>query len=359
MYSKALKNASFFQKNLMEWDRIGNKRQMPWKREKDPYKIWLSEIILQQTRVEQGTPYYLNFIKKYPNVKALSNADEKELFKLWEGLGYYNRCRNLLHTAKLISNELKGCFPTTYDSLLELKGVGPYTAAAVASFAYELPHAVVDGNVTRILSRFFGINIPIDVSDGKLFFSKLADSLLDKKNPGRYNQAIMDFGATVCKPKTPNCDVCPLSAICVAYNTNKIADFPVKAKSIQKKVRWLYFTIASYKGKYLIRRRDEKDIWRGLYEFHLTESSIEANPAKIAKQLAQKVFNHPKTSPIRLSQSFTQQLTHQTVHVSFIHLNLLKQIELKGYEWIPKKMIQELGFPRVTADYLKSSGMAN
>jgi len=354
MSSTTSKNGSFFRKNLLEWDRIGNKRNMPWKSIKDPYKIWLSEIILQQTRVEQGTAYYLKFINKYPNVKALSNANEKELFKLWEGLGYYNRCRNLLHTAKWISQELNGHFPNSYESLLTLKGVGPYTAAAIASFAFGLPHAVVDGNVTRILSRFFGISTPIDTTEGKFIFSELSDSLLDKKNPARYNQAIMDFGATVCKPKLPNCVDCPLSSLCVAYNTNKIAKYPLKSKSIQKKARWFYYTIATYKGKYLLRRRNEKDIWRGLYEFHITETTKENNVSSIARQVAQKVFNHQSTGRTKCSQRFTQQLTHQTVHVSFIHLNLLKRTELEGFEWVPSKIIKELAFPRVIADYLKS-----
>ena len=356
MSSKTLSNGFFFQKNLLEWHHISNNRNMPWKGEKDPYKIWLSEIILQQTRVEQGTSYYLNFLKKYPNVTALSKADEKEVFKLWEGLGYYNRCRNLLYTARFISNELRGKFPNTYSSILSLKGVGPYTAAAIASFAYDLPHAVVDGNVTRILSRFFGINIPIDSTKGKQRFAELADSLLDKKNPAHYNQAIMDFGATVCKPKSPACESCPLSALCVAFNTNKVSALPVKTKTIQKKERWFYFTIACYKDQLLVKRRTEKDIWRGLYAFHLTELSAEVKPEKLARQVIKQVFHHPKTTLIKISESYTQQLTHQTVHVSFIHLQFTKPFVLEdGYEWITRDKIKDLAFPRVIADYIKGS----
>jgi A/G-specific adenine glycosylase len=355
MSPNTLTNDSFFQKNLLEWYHISKNRDMPWKGVKDPYKIWLSEIILQQTRVEQGTSYYLNFIKKYPDVIALSKADEKDVFKLWEGLGYYNRCRNLLFTARFISNELKGKFPKTYSSILSLKGVGPYTAAAIASFAYGLPHAVVDGNVTRILSRFFGIKVPIDTTKGKLLFAELADSLLDKKNPARYNQAIMDFGATVCKPKAPTCESCPLSSLCVAFNTNKVSALPIKSKSIQKKERWFYFTLASYKDELLVKRRTEKDIWRGLYAFHLTEVSAEAQPEKMARQVIKEVFHHSKTTLIKISQSFTQQLTHQTIHASFIHLRLTKKIVLEdGYEWITQDKIKDLGFPRVIANYLKS-----
>ena len=355
MSPKALTNGSFFQKNLLEWHHIANNRNMPWKGVKDPYKIWLSEIILQQTRVEQGTSYYLNFIKKYPDVVALSKADEKEVFKLWEGLGYYNRCRNLLFTARFISSELRGKFPKNYSSILSLKGVGPYTAAAIASFAYDLPHAVVDGNVTRILSRFFGINVPIDSTKGKLFFAELADSLLDKKKPALYNQAIMDFGATVCKPKAPICESCPLSGLCVAFNTNKVSALPIKNKTIQKKERWFYFTLAFYKDKLLVKRRTEKDIWRGLYAFHLTEVSAKAKPEKMARQVIKEVFHHPKTTLTKISPSYTQQLTHQTVHVSFLHLQLSKLFVMEdGYEWIAQDKIKDLGFPRVIANYLKS-----
>ena len=355
MSPNTITNDSFFQKNLLEWYHISKNRDMPWKGVKDPYKIWLSEIILQQTRVEQGTSYYLNFIKKYPDVTALSKADEKEVFKLWEGLGYYNRCRNLLFTARFISNELKGKFPKTYSTILSLKGVGPYTAAAIASFAYGLPHAVVDGNVTRILSRFFGIKVPIDTTKGKLLFTELADSLLDKKNPARYNQAIMDFGATVCKPKAPACESCPFSGLCLAFNTNKVSALPIKSKSIQKKERWFYFTLASYKEELLVKRRTEKDIWRGLYAFHLTEASAEAQPEKMALQVIKEVFHHSKTTLIKISKSFTQQLTHQTIHACFIHLRLTKKIVLEdGYEWIAQDKIKDLGFPRVIANYLKS-----
>lgn len=356
MSPQDFKSASFFRKNLLEWNNTFNKRDMPWKGVKDPYKIWLSEIILQQTRVEQGTSYYLNFIKKYPNVRALAKADEKEVFKLWEGLGYYNRCRNLLFTARLISQELRGKFPESYDSILSLKGVGSYTAAAIASFAYDLPHAVVDGNVTRILSRFFGMNTPIDSSQGKVFYHQLADLLLDKKNPARYNQAIMDFGATVCKPKAPHCDSCPLSSLCVAFNTNKVSAYPVKAKAIQKKERWFYFTLAFYKNQLLVKRRTEKDIWRGLYAFHLTEVSAQTNPQKIAQKVIKQTFHHPKTRLIEISNNYTQQLTHQTIHISFIQLRLSKQFLLTDdYEWHSRENIKALAFPRTIVAYLKST----
>jgi A/G-specific adenine glycosylase len=199
--SKLLSNA------LLSWNRSGNQRAMPWKGEKDPYKIWLSEIILQQTRVEQGLKYYQNFIKLFPDVHVLANAPDEAVFKAWEGLGYYSRCKNLLVTARFISTELKGVFPANYESILALKGVGSYTAAAIASFAYNLPHAVLDGNVFRVLSRIFDIEVPIDSTEGKKQFSDLADLILPKKKAGEFNQAIMDFGAVICKP-VPECHLC-------------------------------------------------------------------------------------------------------------------------------------------------------
>jgi len=212
-----------------------NNRAMPWKGEKDAYKIWLSEIILQQTRVEQGWDYYNRFIERFPQIQLLADAKDEEVFKLWEGLGYYSRCKNLLATARFITQEKRGIFPSAYKDILHLKGVGPYTAAAIASFAFNLPHAVVDGNVSRVLSRFFGIATPIDSTAGKQEFTALAQALLDQQSPGIYNQAIMDFGATICKPQLPLCADCPLQAECTAFQTGKISDLPVKEKKLQKK----------------------------------------------------------------------------------------------------------------------------
>ena len=224
---------------------------MPWKGEKDPYKIWLSEVILQQTRVEQGRAYYEKFIDQFPTIQDLAKAKDEKVFKLWEGLGYYNRCRNLLHTARQITKDQKGVFPNTYDSLLSLKGVGPYTAAAIASFAFNLPYAVVDGNVFRVLSRFYGIATPIDTKEGLQIFNELADKNLAEKTPGTYNQAIMDFGATVCKPSTPDCSTCNLSAKCVAFNVNKVNQLPVKLKRITKKKRHFDFFCFNYNGQWM------------------------------------------------------------------------------------------------------------
>ena len=206
---------------------------MPWKGEKDPYKIWLSEIILQQTRVEQGWDYYLKFIKAFPTVKHLATAPEAQVFKLWEGLGYYSRCKNLIATAKIIHQQYKNVFPSTYNEILALKGIGPYTAAAIASFAFNLPYAVVDGNVLRVMARMFGVRQPIDSTRGKALLTSLANELLDKQLPGIYNQAIMDFGAVICKPALPLCGECILNKHCIAYISRTVNLLPVKEKKIK------------------------------------------------------------------------------------------------------------------------------
>ena len=222
----------FFTKKLLRWNKKYNRREMPWKGEKDPYKIWLSEIILQQTRVEQGWNYYLKFINTFPSVQQLAHASDTKIFKLWEGLGYYSRCKNLIATAKIIDKEYNGEFPDSYEKILSLPGIGPYTAAAIASFAFNLPYAVVDGNVLRVLTRIGGIKTPADSTKGKTLLNKLALELLDKKQPGLYNQAIMDFGAVVCKPKIPACHDCIMQKNCNAYQLELVAELPVKEKKI-------------------------------------------------------------------------------------------------------------------------------
>ncbi len=327
---------------------------MPWKGEKDPYKIWLSEIILQQTRVEQGLDYYNRFVKTFPSIKHLADAPETKVFKLWEGLGYYTRCKNLIETAKYVSVHLKGQFPDSYDNIISLKGVGPYTAAAIASFAFNIPKAVVDGNVFRVLSRFFGVEKPIDSIEGKKFFTLLATSLLDKKKPGIYNQAIMDFGAVICKPQLPVCNECLLKKNCVALAENKVSVLPVKEKSIQKKTRWFYYLIAEYKGNQYVRRRGPKDIWENLYEFILME---DAGPVEIEKLLSSKkvkaLFGTVKTGVKSVSGVYKQQLTHQTIYGQFIRLKLNKPADLPGYEMLSKEETGHLPFPKFINQYLQ------
>ncbi|HMI61163.1 MAG TPA: A/G-specific adenine glycosylase, partial [Puia sp.] len=295
---------------------------MPWKGEKDPYKIWLSEIILQQTRVEQGWAYYERFLVAFPTVHDLAVAPEQKIFKLWEGLGYYSRCRNLIATAKRIDGEYNGKFPARYEEILSLKGIGPYTAAAIASFAFDLPYAVVDGNVFRVLARYFGISTPIDTTAGKKLYTELADSLLDKGRAGSYNQAIMDFGAVVCKPKQPLCSTCLQAKDCQAWQKGLVDRLPVKEKSIRKKNRWLYyFLVETPDDKVYIRQRKGRDIWEDLYEFVLweTEEPIYFDDINIpGSDLARQLFGAQPLTVRYISRVYRQELSHQTIQGQFI-----------------------------------------
>ncbi len=343
----------FFTKELLQWNKYDNHRVMPWKYEKDPFKIWISEIILQQTRVSQGLEYYNRFIKRFPTVKTIAIAPEHEVFKLWEGLGYYTRCKNIIESAKYISEELNGNFPKTYEDILKLKGIGSYTASAIASFAYNLPYAVLDGNVFRVLSRYFGIKIPIDNLKGKMFYTKLARDLLDKKNPGIYNQSIMDFGATICKP-LPLCEICPLNSRCIAYLHDMQLELPVKEKIIVRKSRWLYYLVVKYNNKFYVRKREEKDIWQNLYEFILLEA---AKPHTIKKLQASEKFNSIfKLNEYKIestSQLYTQQLTHQTINGQFINITVKASLDLHNYQLTPMDKIKQLPFPKFITTYLK------
>ena len=347
-----IKKHSFFTQQLLYWNEKDNTRQMPWKGEKDPYKIWLSEIILQQTRVNQGWAYYIKFIDKFPTIKMLADAPEQVVFKSWEGLGYYSRCLNMIHTARFISMKLNGIFPNDYESILSLKGIGPYTAAAIASFAYNLPHAVVDGNVIRVLARFYGITDVPASSYGKVIFAELAIKLLDKNKPGLYNQAIMDFGAVICKPQSPLCSQCVVSEYCIAYNTNAVNEYPVKSEPLKKKNRWFCYIIAEYKNEFLIKKRIEKDIWQNLYEFILIEnksalSSEEIISSSCFGKIAAKDFQIADISP-----SYKQQLTHQTIIGFFIHIKLKKRVFLKGYQYVKKGSLFKFPFPGFINEYL-------
>jgi len=252
---------------------LQNKRNLPWRETREPYHIWLSEIILQQTRIEQGLPYYFEFIKAYPNVFDLANASLEEVLKLWQGLGYYSRARNLHETAKYVAFELNGVFPDSYKGLLKLKGVGDYTASAIASFCYHETVAVVDGNVYRVLSRIFEVDTPINSSSGIKEFKKLAQDLLDKKDPATYNQAIMEFGALHCKPQNPKCETCPFNDKCLALKNDKVRSLPVKLKKAKIRKRYFNYLVFNFNNeKTVLEQRSGKGIWNGLYQFPLVES---------------------------------------------------------------------------------------
>ncbi len=354
MTKKTSNNYIFFTKKLLEWNQFYNNRSMPWKYEKDPYKIWISEIILQQTRVEQGIMYYVNFINKFPDIKKLASATETEVYKMWEGLGYYSRCRNLIATAKHIAKDMNGIFPKSYAEILLLKGIGPYTAAAISSFAYNLPFAVVDGNVMRVLSRFLGISTSIDSTEGKKIFHELANELLDKNKPAVYNQAIMDFGATVCKPQLPLCKECKMAANCVAYKKNKVSEFPVKEKKLVKKERWFYYFIIWQKDAVWVKKRDKKDIWLNLHEFFLVEKKSKTAAEKIIR--SEEITNAiGKTFRIRkISETYRQLLTHQKIHAVFIEIEMDKKPALKEHFKVNESAMKKLAFPKVIKEYIQT-----
>jgi A/G-specific adenine glycosylase len=330
---------------------------MPWKGEKDPYKIWVSEIILQQTRVQQGLNYYERFIAEFPDVSSLAAAKDQDVLKLWEGLGYYSRCRNLIASARYIHEKLNNIFPNSFEDILALKGVGIYTASAIASFAFNQPYAVVDGNVFRVLSRFFGIEIPINTSAGKKFYGELATELLDKKEPGQYNQAIMDFGAVVCKPAIPDCPVCPLQKKCIAYKENKTTQLPVNDKIINRKQRFFNYFIIEHKGRIYIKERVEKDIWQNLNEFILFESDHLFSSQETNEILPKITAGDIK--PEFFSEIYTQKLTHQTIRARFIVLHLQKPLQTFGpYKLLSKKELSKLPFPKIITAFLEEKNVS-
>jgi A/G-specific adenine glycosylase len=342
---------SFFTSTLLQWHREINKRSMPWKGEKDPYKIWLSEIILQQTRVEQGLAYYNRFIEAFPDVHALAIAPEQTVFKLWEGLGYYSRCKNLIASARFISQESAGKFPSDYEGIASLKGVGPYTAAAISSFAFGLPHAVVDGNVLRVLARFLGIATPVFSTEGKKQFFRIANELIDRENPAEFNQAIMDFGATVCKPRQPLCPQCMLAKDCKAFQEGLVNDLPVKTKAAAKRKRWLNYFILKQGKHTFIRQRPAGDIWENLFEFYLHESDHTMGYEELVDVAKSKITG---ASVDQVSELYVQQLSHQEIASRFILLSLpADQVNIDGYQLVLEDDLPQYAFPRIITRFLE------
>lgn len=315
-----------------------NGRKLPWRETTDPYCIWISEIILQQTRVVQGWEYYQRFIERFPSVEALADASEDDVLLVWQGLGYYSRARHLHEAARQIVG--MGAFPKTRDSLLSLSGVGEYTAAAIGSMAFGLPMAVLDGNVYRVLSRYLGVETPIDSTRGHREFRALADEMLDSRHPGTYNQAIMDFGATQCVPHSPDCSKCPLMDSCEAFNTGKVALLPCKDKVT--KVRQRYFTylyMRDPEGKVLLQRRAAGDIWQGLYQFPLHESA-EPLTIKDVEALC------PEARLTLVVKGVTHQLSHQLLHADCY----LAEVDLLNAEngiVVQEKELHNYAFPRL------------
>ena len=342
-----------FTQKLILWNTTANRRDMPWKGEKDPYKIWLSEIILQQTRVGQGLNYYQKFVSEFPSIQHLALAADEKVFKLWEGLGYYSRCKNLLDTARFIDRQCGGVFPRTYSEIRNLKGIGPYTAAAISSFAFNDPYAVVDGNVQRVLSRYFGIRTPVDSTPGKHFYQQLAQELLDKKQPGVYNQAIMDFGAVICRPQNPLCEECIQREDCVAYQHDFVHELPVKEKVTGRKTRWLYYFLIEVNDKVYVRKRIEKDIWQNLHEFVLLESPNPIVNFLNEHSFLKRVFGDELYYVRHISRLYKQQLTHQDIRGQFIVLKTNKELPaLDLFYLIHKERLSHYAFPKFINQFL-------
>nr|WP_082671541.1 A/G-specific adenine glycosylase [Myroides marinus] len=339
-----------FSNKLITWY-LENKRFLPWRETKNPYAIWLSEIILQQTRVAQGLPYFEAFLNTYPTVTDLANAPEDDVMRLWQGLGYYSRARNLHATAKKVAYELNGNFPTNYKDLLTLKGVGEYTAAAIASIAYDEVVPVVDGNVFRVLSRVYGITSDISANSTKKEFQELAATLIPAEAPATFNQAIMDFGATQCTPKSPDCSLCPYINDCVAYATNQVSTLPIKLAKVKVKKRYLDFIIIlDANGNTIIEQRTEKDIWQQLYQFPLIDS-FKHNAEDINDYVKEKFDSlYIKEVLALTNEAITHQLSHQKLHIKFWGVRV-DNIPTDSTAWAE---LNKFGFPIVIHNFIKS-----
>lgn len=340
-----------FSNILIKWY-LQNKRDLPWRKTVDPYQIWLSEIMLQQTRVAQGMPYFFSFTKEFPTVKHLANASEEKVLKLWQGLGYYSRARNLHKTAQYISNDLNGIFPDSYKELLKLKGVGEYTAAAIASFSYNEQVPVVDGNVFRVLSRYFDIESDIALPATKKEFTALAQELMPRDNPAIFNQAIMEFGALQCVPKSPDCSVCVFNTSCAALQKGKVNVLPFKSKKIKITNRYFnYLILEDVLGNTLIQKRTGKGIWHNLYEFPLLETLSIADFETVSKIAKEEIF--PSYTIIGIEDcnksTVVHKLSHQHLHIQFWKIKVKEKIE----NGIDTEKLKTFPFPIVIYNFIE------
>ncbi len=340
-----------FHNILIKWY-LQNKRDLPWRKTVNPYQIWLSEIMLQQTRVAQGMPYFFSFTKEFPTVKDLADAPEEKVLKLWQGLGYYSRARNLHKTAQYISNDLNGVFPDSYKELLKLKGVGEYTAAAIASFSYNESVPVVDGNVFRVLSRYFDIESDIALPATKKEFTALAQELMPKDNPAIFNQAIMEFGALQCVPKSPNCSNCDFNDSCLALQKGKVNQLPVKSKKVKVTNRYFnYLILEDVEGNTLIQKRSEKGIWHNLYEFPLLETQSIVDFDVISKKAKEEIF--PSYTIIGIEDcaesTVVHKLSHQHLHIQFWKIKVKEKIE----NGVDSEKLKTFPFPIVIYNFIE------
>jgi A/G-specific adenine glycosylase len=347
-----------FVHTLLEWY-PHNKRDLPWRNTNNPYIIWLSEIILQQTRVAQGLPYFEKFLENFPNVEDLANATEDTVMRLWQGLGYYSRARNLHYCAKEIRDIHSGVFPDNYQSLLQLKGVGSYTAAAIASFAFDEPVAVVDGNVFRVLARYFGIATDIAGNSGKKEFETLANNLIPRDRPGEFNQAIMEFGALQCVPKNPVCIQCPMKSACFSFKNDLVHSLPVKIKKLKIKERYFRYALIICDDEVVVKKRGEGDIWQGLHDFPMQElDDSKENSEEMA--FLREIENFATSSVNEPIKWYKHILTHQRIFANFVRFIVQKEnrnslrswVEDNGFQLVSHEKLEQLGKPRLITKFL-------
>jgi A/G-specific adenine glycosylase len=342
----------YFSEKVVEWYEL-NKRELPWRENGDAYRIWLSEIILQQTRVVQGLPYYKKFIEEFPEIKDLAKANEEKVLRLWQGLGYYTRARNLHKCAKEVVKNFDGSFPNTFEKLKLLPGIGDYTAAAIASIAFHEPVAVVDGNVFRVLSRIFGIDEPVNTPNGKKIFTELANALVNPRKPGEHNQAVMEFGALFCTPKNPSCSTCTFKLTCFAATRGLQASFPVKIKSKTARKRYFYYIVIQKGDSLFMKKRNQKDIWHGLYDFHLIEKT---RPVAVKRLLEDEFLNEISSESLefKITEVYRHILTHQIIISRFIVIKHTKAITIndKHLKLYSKKRIAALPKPVLVSQFL-------
>lgn len=341
-----------FTDEIVQWYTL-NKRDLPWRHTNDAYVIWLSEIILQQTRVEQGMPYFNRFLEQYPDVKSFAAASEDEILKLWQGLGYYSRGRNMLKTARQVNEEFSGEFPRQYEQLIKLKGIGEYTAAAISSFSANETKAVVDGNVYRVLARYFGVSEPINATQGKKIFQKLADEVLNKQQPGLHNQAMMEFGAMLCKPKKPACGICPVREGCYAFLHNAAGSLPVKLKKLKIKERYFNYLLIVKEDKILLNKRGENDIWANMYDLPLIEIGEFSQPEAIISQ--PEVLKHfgENITIEETSQVYKHILTHQRLYVRFLQLKTEPVDLQENWFYADLNDLKKFAFPKIIFIFIK------
>lgn len=340
-----------FSGNLIEWY-VKNKRDLPWRNTVNPYKIWLSEIMLQQTRVAQGLPYYMSFVEEFPTVTDLAKAHQDKVLKMWQGLGYYSRARNLHETAKKVAFEYDGVFPDTYKELLKLKGVGDYTASAIASISFNEPRPVVDGNVYRVLARYFGVRLPINSNEGVKYFKELAEKVKDSEQIAVYNQAIMEFGALMCKPKNPDCEVCPIQKGCKAYVKNEIDMLPVKLKTVKVSKRYFnYIVLLDNENNTVLVKRTGKGIWHNLFEFPLFETNETLHEA--SDVLKHEYFKKYKPEVIAVNLYNEKEIVHKLSHQHLYTRFWVVKVKGELPESIPATSLNNYAVPVLVAKFIE------